>query len=163
MTARDIEVLAPVHEQPRREDRLDKRDFIIDLDGATVTCPAGHTAPIGTDRSGRRRALFNKDLCGPCALRQQCIGPRSTFKPLRLNPREELLMAGRRALDDPATAEHLRRTRPRIERLLGLLAHRYKARKSRYVGSRKARLQAAWTAALVNLNPLGRRLTTTTA
>ena len=57
----------------------------------------------------------------------------------------------------------LRRTRPRIERLLGLLAHRYKARKSRYVGSRKARLQAAWTAALVNLNPLGRRLTTTTA
>ena len=163
MTARDIEVLAPVHEQPRREDRLDKRDFIIDLDGATVTCPAGHTAPIGTDRSGRRRALFNKDLCGPCALRQQCIGPRSTFKPLRLNPREELLMAGRRAFDDPATAEHLRRTRPRIERLLGLLAHRYKARKSRYVGSRKARLQAAWTAALVNLNPLGRRLTTTTA
>ena len=57
----------------------------------------------------------------------------------------------------------LRRTRPRIERLLGLLAHCYKARKSRYVGSRKARLQAAWTAALVNLNPLGRRLTTTTA
>ena len=71
-------------------------------------------------------------------------------------------MAGRRALDDPATAEHLRRTRPRIERLLGLLAHRYKARKSRYIGSRKARLQATWTAALVNLNPLARRLTTTT-
>ena len=128
-----------------------------------MTCPAGHTAPIGTDRSGRRRALFNTDLCGPCALRQRCLGPRGTFKPLRLNPREELLIAGRRALDDPATAEHLRRTRPRIERLLGLLAHRYNARKSRYIGSRKARLQAAWTAALVNLNPLGRRLTTTTA
>ncbi|HWI22323.1 MAG TPA: transposase [Baekduia sp.] len=141
--------------------RLDKRDFIINIDGASVTCPAGHTAPIGTDRSGRRRALFNKDLCGPCALRRRCIGPRSTFKPLRLNSREELLMAGRRALEDPVAAEHLRRTRPRIERPLGLLAHRYKARKSRYIGSRKAGLQAAWTAALVNLNPLGRRLTTT--
>jgi hypothetical protein len=81
MTAHDIEVLAPVQEQPRREDRLDKRDFIIDLDGATVTCPAGHTAPIGTDR---RRALFNKGLCGRCPLRERCLGPRSTFKPLRL-------------------------------------------------------------------------------
>ena len=45
---------------------------------------------------------------------------------------------------------------PRVERLLGLLAHRYRARKSRYIGTRKTRLQAAWTAALVNLNPIGR-------
>jgi hypothetical protein len=158
MTARKIEVLAPVHEQPRREGRLDKHDFTIDLETETVTCPAGHAAPIGTDRSGRRRALFNQELCGPCTLRERCLGPRSTFKPLRLNPREELLTAARKALDDPATAEHLRRTRPRIERLLGLLAHRYTARKSRYIGSAKARLQATWSAALVNLNPLHRHL-----
>jgi len=44
-------------------------------------------------------------------------------------------------------------------RLLGLLAHRYKARRSRYLGTRKARLQAAWTAALVKLNPIARQLT----
>ena len=75
-----------------------------------------------------------------------------------LAPDEELLIAARQALDDPATAEHLRRTRPRVERLLGLLAHRYKARKSRYISTRKARLQAAWTAALVNLNPIGQNL-----
>jgi DDE family transposase len=81
------------------------------------------------------------------------------FKPLRLNAREELLAAGRRTLADPAAAEHLRRSRPRIERLLALLAHRYKARKSRYLGTAKSRLQAAWTAALVNLNPLTRHLT----
>jgi hypothetical protein len=42
--------------------------------------------------------------------------------------------------------------------LLGLLVHRYGARKSRYIGSAKARLQAAWAAALVNLNPIGHRL-----
>jgi hypothetical protein len=68
------------------------------------------------------------------------------------------LIAARQALDDPATAEHLRRTRPRIERLLSLLAHRYGARKSRYRGKEKATLQAAWTATLVNLNPIGARL-----
>jgi hypothetical protein len=73
------------------------------------------------------------------------------------------MIAARQALNDPASAEHLRRCRPRVERLLGLLAHRYNARKSRYIGTRKARLQAAWTAALVNLNPIDRHLTTQTA
>lgn len=163
LAARHVEVLAPVLEPPRREGRLDKRDFTIDVQVGTVTCPAGHAAPIGTDRSGRRRALFNQPLCGPCPLREPCVGPQGTFKPLRLNPREELLAAGRQMLEDPGAAEHLRRTRPRIERLLGLLAHRYRARKSRYFSRAKAELQAAWTAALVNLNPIGRRLAAVTA
>jgi hypothetical protein len=77
---------------------------------------------------------------------------------LEIMPNEELLIAARQALDDPATTEHLRRTRPRIERLLGLLAYRCGARKGRYVGSAKSRLQAFWAAALVNLNPLSHRL-----
>ncbi len=75
-----------------------------------------------------------------------------------INPEEELLIAARQALDDPATATHLRRTRPRIERLLGLLAYRYHARQTRYIGSAKSRLQAAWTAAVVNLNPISHQL-----
>ncbi|MEA2221601.1 MAG: Transposase domain, partial [Solirubrobacteraceae bacterium] len=82
---------------------------------------------------------------------------------IAITPDEELLIAARHALEDPDTAEHLRRTRPRIERLLGLLAHRYGARKSRYVGREKARLQAAWAAALVNLNPIARHLAAQTA
>jgi DDE family transposase len=73
------------------------------------------------------------------------------------------MIAARQTLRDPVSAEHLRRTRPRIERLLGLLAHRYNARNSRYIGTRKARLQAAWTAALVNLNPISHHLTAQTA
>ena len=71
---------------------------------------------------------------------------------------EHQLQSGRQALRDPLASEHLRRTRPRIERLLGLLAHRYGARKSRYIGSAKARSQAARAAALVNLNPIRHRL-----
>lgn len=68
------------------------------------------------------------------------------------------MLAARKALEDPGTAEHLRRTRPRIERLLGLLAHRYGARRSRYSGRAKAEMQAAWAAMLVNLNPIGAAL-----
>jgi transposase len=155
---RGVEVLAPLAPGMIKPGKFGKRDFQIDLDAGTVTCPAGQTAPIRTEPKGARRARFAKAACDHCALRDRCVQPAGGFKAVLLAPDEELLIAARQALEDPATAEHLRRTRPRVERLLSLLAHRYKARKSRYIGTRKARLQAAWTAALVNLNPIGRHL-----
>jgi transposase len=158
LAEREVEVLAPVPEAPARGDKLLKRDFEIDLDAGTVTCPQGQVATIRSEPSGRRRASFSKPVCDGCPLRARCVAPIRGARQIQIEPEEHLLIAARQALDDPDTAEHLRRTRPRIERLLGLLAHRYKARKSRYIGAAKARLQAAWTAALVNLNPIGRRL-----
>lgn len=159
LAERDVEVLAPVFEGAIRPGRLAKRDFRIDLDAATVTCPAGQVASIRTEPSGARRARFAKAGCDRCRLRDRCVSPVRGDRAVLLAPDEALLIAARQALDDPATTEHLRRTRPRVERLLGQLAHRYRARKSRYLGTRKACLQAAWTAALVNLNPIGRHLT----
>ena len=158
LAEREVEVLAPVPEGPRREGRIDKRDFAIDLDAGTVTCPAGELAPIRTEPSGQRRASFAKAACDRCPLRDRCVSPVRGTRQVLIAPQEQRLIAARQALDDPLAAEHLRRTRPRIERLLGLLAHRYGARRSRYLGTAKARLQALWTAALVNLNPIGRRL-----
>ena len=155
---RGVEVLAPVPAPVVAEGRLAKRDFLIDPDAGTVTCPAGHVAAIGTAPSGQRRALFARGICGACPMRDRCLGPKTAQKTLLLTSDEELLIAARHALQDPVNAEHLRRTRPRIERLLGLLAHRYGARKSRYIGSAKAKLQAAWAAAVVNLNPIAHHL-----
>jgi hypothetical protein len=155
---RDVEVLAPVPDGKVIEGRLAKHDFDIDLAAGTVTCPAGHTVQISTSAAGLRGANFPRAACGGCPLNPACC-PGRARRQLNLGEHEELLLAGRRALADPATAEHLRRTRPRIERLLGLLASRYGARKSRYLGRAKARLQAAWAAALVNLNPIAHALT----
>jgi hypothetical protein len=163
LAQRDVDVLAPVPEAPVAEGRLAKRDFHIDLDGGTVTCPAGHKAVVRSEPSGQRRASFAKAICDACPLRDRCVAPSRGRRSILVAPDEELMIAARQALGDPATAEHLRRTRPRIERLLGLLAHRYGARKSRYIGRAKARLQAAWAAALVNLNPIARRLAITNA
>ena len=160
LAQRGIEVLAPVAEGTPRDDRLAKRDFDIDLAAGTISCPGGQVATIRTEPSGARRARFAQADCDACRLRDRCIEPARGCKTVLLAPDEELLQAGRRALADPTTAEHLRRTRPRIERLLGLLAVRYGARKSRYFGRAKARLQAAWAAALVNLNPIAHALTT---
>jgi hypothetical protein len=162
LAERRVEVLAPVPEGKVVEGRLGKRDFQIDLDAGTITCPAGHTVSISTSKSGFRGANFPAQMCRACPLKAACC-PGRTRRQVNLTEHEDLLIAARQTLADPQTAEHLRRTRPRIERLLGLLAVPYGARKSRYIGRAKARLQAAWAAALVNLNPIGRHLAAQTA
>ena len=155
---RKVEVLAPVPEPPPTAGRIGKRDFRIDLQAGTVTCPAGHRTRIGPpQRDGRRTAIFPDRLCHACALKLRCAPGRRGRK-LDLRRREDLLQAGREALKDPPAREYLRRTRPLIERLLGLLTHRYHARKSRYRGKRKAAFQAAWTAVVVNLHPIAAAL-----
>lgn len=154
---REVEVLAPVPEGKVIEGRFGKHDFVIDLEHGTVGCPAGHVVPVSVSGTGFRQASFSAKVCGACRLKAQCC-PGRARRQIKFGDHDELLLAARQALADSATAEHLRRDRPRIERLLGLLAHRYGARKSRYIGSAKARLQASWAAALVNLNPIGRHL-----
>ena len=162
LAERDVDVLAPVPEGKVIEGRLAKHEFTIDLELGQASCRGGHSVAITTSQKGFRGANFTAAMCRGCPLKAACC-PGRARRQLHLREHEDLLIAARQALADPATAAHLRRTRPRIERLLGLLAARYGARKSRYIGSRKARLQAAWTAALVNLNPVGRHLTAQTA
>jgi len=153
MEERAVEVLAPVPTS-KAHPGFAKEQFEVDLEAGTVTCPAGKVARIRrADRGGARQAQFLRRDCGACPLRPGCTG--AGRRSISIARREDLMLAARRALEDPGTAEHLRRTRPRIERLLGLLAHRYGARKSRYMGRAKAEMQAAWAATLVNLNPIG--------
>jgi hypothetical protein len=47
LEAREVDVLAAVPEPPPPSGRFGKRDFQIDLDVGTVTCPAGEVAGIG--------------------------------------------------------------------------------------------------------------------
>jgi hypothetical protein len=154
---RDVDVLAPVPDGEIVEGRVGKRDFTIDPVAGTVTCPAGHNATITTSKKGARTARISRAACRACPLKEQCCPGRES-RQIALGEHEELIVAARQALADPETAAHLRHTRPRIERLLGLLAVRYGARKSRYIGTKKTALQASWAAALVNLNPIGRQL-----
>ena len=85
------------------------------------------------------------------------IAPGGT-RTIRINRREDLRQVAQREPADPAEFAHLKQTRPRVERLLGLIVHRYHARKTRYNGARKTSLQAVWTAVLVNLHPIGTAL-----
>lgn len=169
---REIEVLARVHSTSPKDGTIPKEAFGIDLQNETVTCPQGHTTQIHKpkpDRKqpprpsavGERTAHFSRKNCKVCPLKPRCT-PRD-YRAIRIRRREDLRQAALKALSDPAELEHLNRTRPRIERLLGLIAHRYHGRKSRYLGARKTDFQAVWTAILVNLHPIGVALRAETA
>ena len=159
---RSVSVLAPVHSTAPKDGTITKDEFAIDLENDTVTCPRGNTAPIYKPRrdrpnaKGERVARFSRDDCEPCPLRPRCApgGQRD----VRISRREDLRQAALGVLSDPAQRDHLNRTRPLIERLLGLIVHRYRGRKSRYLGARRSTFQAVWTAVLVNLHPIGAAL-----
>jgi transposase len=160
---RAIGVLAPLHttSSPKTE-LIPKGEFQIDLDQHTVTCPQGKTAkiyklrPSGPSANGTRVARFTAVDCEHCPLRERCA-PKGK-REIRISRREDLRQAALAQLADPAERDHLKRTRPRIERLLGLIVYRYHARTSRYNGAHKTELQAVWTATLVNLHPIGAAL-----
>jgi transposase len=165
---RAIAVLAPLHLRGAdNESTVHKDRFAIDLHTETVTCPEGKTAPIykprpsGPAADGTRIARFTPTDCEPCPLRERCA-PNGR-RQVRVHRREDLRQSALRELADPVQLGHLKRVRPRVERLLGLIVHRYHARKSRYCGARKAALQAVWTAVLVNLHPIGTALRAQTA
>jgi len=154
---RSVEVLAPVDTTSPKDGTFPKDAFAIDLEAGTVTCPRGETARMQRpDPRGERLARFPPKACAPCPLRERCApGGQRT---IRISRREDLRQAAMRALLDPDEREHLYRVRPRIERLLGLIVHRYRGRRARYCGARKVTLQAVWTAVLVNLHPIGAAL-----
>ncbi len=164
---RQVSVLAPVHSSSPKDGTIPKDQFKIDLESDTVTCPQGHTTPIYKPRanrrttSGERVARFVREHCEPCPFRPRCASGGQ--RDIRIRRREDLRQAALQALSDPAESEHLNRIRPRIERLLGLIVHRYHGRKSRYLAARKSTLQAVWTAVLVNLHPIGAALRTLAA
>jgi hypothetical protein len=159
---RSISVLAPVHTTSPKDGTIPKDEFAIDLETDTVTCPKGNTTRIYKPRpnrphaSGERVARFARTDCEPCPLRTRCAAGGQ--RDVRISRREDLRQAALQGLSDPAERDHLKRTRPRIERLLGLIADRYRARKSRYLGARKSTFQAVWTAVLVNLHPIAAAL-----
>lgn len=159
LAERRVEVLAPVPGTPNDQGRYSKADFLIEITAGRVVCPAGQVAPIGpAQASGERVASYRRAQCIGCTLAARCLPASGEPRQVRLGAREDLAIAARAALTEPANAERLRRGRPRIERLISLLAHRYHARKCRYLGRAKALLQAAWSAALVNLNPIAAAL-----
>jgi len=140
---------------PTSRGRFPKTDFVVDPDGPSATCPAGHTttdAGWSTDRKQRRVVILKfGERCDGCPLRDRCTTAK-TGRTIRLNFHEERLQAARAEQARPATRAKLRR-RALVERKIAELKM-HGLGKARYRGSRKNLLQLRLTAGMVNMKKL---------
>ena len=138
-----------------------KDDFTIDSENATVTCPAGKTAPRSyprktTTKSGHvfhhRVFYFAEADCSSCSLRTQCIAPTVAQRTILVHEQEHLLENARRFQHTDEFHE-LYRSRVVVEHRFARLVH-LGLRQARYFGKRKVLFQLAMTAAVANLTLL---------
>jgi IS5 family transposase len=94
--------------------RFPKDRFTVDLDAATVTCPAGQTAVIVPAARGGGRASF-RPWCAACPLRSACTASRRG-RTITIHPHEAVLQRARAAQRDPAWQQRYKTDRPIVER-----------------------------------------------
>lgn len=129
--------------------RFTKADFSIDTEAATVTCPAGVTAPL-RQRRHQRVATFGA-ACAACPLMARCTTDRDG-RSVRVGPHEAALVRAREARQDPAWLTDYRATRPRVERKIGhLMRRRHGGRRARVRGRPRVAADFSLLAAAVNL------------
>jgi IS5 family transposase len=132
---------------------LNKSEFRVDLEACTVTCPVGAMARFPRFRPGHStEAVFAAATCAACPLVARCVQKPGKGRTINIHPHEDQLQAARERRSRP-DFPGLMRKRPTVERKQAHWNHRAGAR-SRYFGQRKTRLQAFWSAAVVNLERL---------
>jgi transposase len=155
----DRKLVAKVGRHGRRG-QIPKREFRINLEDMTCTCPAGQTTQtlikVGkwTDRHGKKHQRwafhFDADLCGACARRSECVraeGRRG--RTIRLHPQERLLQEAREFQQSAAFREY-RQIRQTAEHRLARLVQ-LGIRQAHYFGRRKTLFQLLMAATVANL------------
>jgi IS5 family transposase len=132
-----------------RDGHFAKDAFTIDLEMATVTCPAGQTVPLSPHDDGFI-ARFGK-ACATCRLAEHCTTAK-TGRTIAVGPYEGQITAARAEQADPAWQADYRATRPKVERKLGhLMRRRHGGRRARVRGQPRVAADFALLAAAVNL------------
>jgi Transposase DDE domain len=148
-----FELMARVPAAVGRDGRYSKDDFDIDLDVATVTCPAGQVAPIRWGGDGNGMASFGK-ACAVCPLSEQCTTNKSG-RTISIHPQEAVLQAHKAAQQTPEWREAYTGTRPKVERKIGhFVAKVWGGRKARTRGKRRVATDVDTRAAAINWNRL---------
>ncbi|WP_345128487.1 transposase, partial [Streptomyces chiangmaiensis] len=81
-------VLKPPPLRPATPGGFTSDHFHIDTENSQVTCPAGHTVPLGKPlKKGFRQAQFKK-LCTGCPLRERCTTSK-TGRVLQVHPQHQ--------------------------------------------------------------------------
>ena len=146
-------LLGDTSAQARAGSGYARADFAIDYDAMTVTCPQGKTASSWSPCTQRGQdaiaAKFSPDDCGPCPARELCT--RGRYRQLSILPRG-LAEAQAASRADEKTrsfqADYARRAG--VEGTMHQAAS-HGARRARYRGLPKTRLDHAFMAVALNL------------
>lgn len=130
-----------------------KRDlFKVDEDRGVARCPA----KVTSIRRSRVRAgdgwtyYFSRNDCGPCALREQCTTAQKAARTITVTEASKELDVHRKAQKTRRFRNRYRR-RVSVEHAIGRMRQKGLGQ-ARYFGAKKVAMQAALTAATVNLN-----------
>jgi transposase len=143
-----------------RRGQIPKKEFHINLEEMTCTCPAGQTTQtlnkVGkwTDRHGKKQQrwafLFDADRCSACARRSECVWAKGRKgRSISLHPQESLLQEAREFQESDAFKEY-RQIRQTAEHRLARLVQ-LGMRQARYFGRRKTLFQLLMAATVANL------------
>ncbi len=125
-------------------------DFTIDTAARTVTCPAGKTVPISAKGTARFYAR-----CDGCPLRARCTTSKRG-RAVNVHEHHDVLVAARRAAEDPHWQTVYRQHRPMVERSVAwLVANGH--RRVRFRGTDRNRMWFDHRVAAINLRQLIRR------
>ena len=165
-------LLADTSAQARAGTGYARADFTVDYDAKTVTCPQGKTSSSWTacTQKGHAAAVatFSPSDCGPCPARPQCTTSSRNRRQITILPRDlAQAQAAARAAEKtiPFQADYARRAG--VEGTMHQAAS-HGARRARYRGLPKTRLDHAFMAVALNLlrlhafwtgTPLDRRRT----
>jgi hypothetical protein len=165
-------LLADTSAQARAGAGYARADFTVDYDAKTVTCPQGKTSaswsPCTQHGKDAIVATFSARDCGPCPARAQCTTSGARRRHLTLPPRDlAQAQAAARAAENtiPFQADYARRAG--VEGTMHQAAS-HGARRARYRGLPKTRLDHVYMACALNLlrleafwtgTPLDRRRT----
>ena len=154
MSDRQIELISKVP-TAKNSGKLSKEEFSIDLENEKVVCPEGKVAEKcykSKDSEGEitKIFIFPKDVCQLCSKKNECTNAKNTGRTITVGPNEKYLQEMREIQKTEEFKEIYNQRRPPVERKIAELIF-HGLRKTRYIGKRKSRLQALFTAAAVNL------------
>lgn len=156
----DLTVYVPPHSQGITDSPYYTPDaFDRSEDGTQVTCPGGQT----TDRRYRNVPdtgwvfYFRKSQCQGCEQLEQCMKklPTAQGRTVSKNDYQAEYEAARQMAQTEAY-QQVRQQHPKIERKLAELVRYHQARRSRYRGLARNRVQALMTGMTVNIKRIVR-------
>ncbi len=165
-------LLADTSAQARAGHGYARADFAVNYDARTVTCPQGKTSVSWTPCAQRGQAAavatFSATDCGPCPARPQCTTSGRKRRQLTVLPRDLAeAQAAARAAETTISFQADYARRAGVEGTMHQAAS-HGARRARYRGLPKTRLDHVYMAAALNLlrleafwtgTPLDRRRT----